>query len=440
MSRIHYSPVFDDLVITGAGTTSMRSSFSQDSFLRRKSSQSPLWRGTYVSKNDDFPLWKRGDVLRSVDFNDLFHKDFSGLSITEPASVLTTTGELSLRPVQKNMSILFPDKELYHYNKQRMFALFAQFNVLTDQQISAFLNIPVEEVVEHCTMLYAAGVLDSPQGGWKHDDTLGTVWRMKLGKAHLQTYYNRMDSLSQMLSLGGLEPKDASPGSNTMSSLRHNLFMAEICLRIAECSDNIVGVWGDYYASGFSFYEPIQGYKTRKSHGDAVLVNRDGGLIILELSTSREVGANKAKLFAEKAASWSGIIAQSPLDISVIFVDTNWSTNKKTLLRALQAGLSEYAPEYNPDKISRDKALSKIGLVDATWWFPSDGVVSQAATRVMAYKPQDRKYGAFDISVDDGRKQEFRENIIINSAAALHTPPWIRHESNERQWKGKHNA
>lgn len=425
MGETFYSEVFDEVLIKGAGLD-MFSPGEQASYIDG-GSNAPLWEPSWESRCD-YPFWERGEILRSVSFEDTNNLGFSVPKVATPSAVVSPTGSITMNIVHKTAPMLIPDREKYHHTVQRLFALMAQFNILTEQQITAFLGISAQETHSAIQCLYSLGVVESPTRTWVHEDKVGKIWRARLNTPEFAAYYEGMDTLWKILSLGGGDSSgwESSPGAHNDSSVRHNLFMAEIVLRLAETCDNVAGVWGDFFASEKLFHTTRDGIKRRKSHGDAILVTRDGGLVILELSThGLKRGGEQMRVIAEKAASWLGVMSRSDLDISVIFVDVKWAQNRKQLYRAVKTGVEEIGPSYAPDRLRRNKAKDRIGLVNAAWWFPHNNAVSQAATRLTAYSVSDYKFRCLDTPDTFFSTPEHRKNLLINTTASLHNPTWM---------------
>ena len=431
LSETYYDGYIDDVVSKGDGGDFITPGNQQ--FLQENAKNNPLWAADYSSRCP-IPFWERPELLRSIKYEDLRRLDFSTPQVEFPALVPTPTGDISLKQVAKTSPVMMADHELYHYNCQKVFAFLTQFNVCTEQQIQAYTGLSLEEVQKACAVLYHAGIILSPRNGWIHQEKLGNIWWMKINNPEVKSYYDNMDSLARALTLGGREDISPPPGSGGPTALRHNLFLTEMCLRLCEQGDNIAGVWGDYFGAEHLFHTPSDGMKTRRSHGDAIIVTNNGSLVILELSTSRMSTINSLEDIVHKAASWVGVIANSHLDISVIFIDTRWRNNRRMLYRGIFGGVAEVSRQYCPDEYSRQKALNHIGLTNAAWWFPGDNAVSQAATRLMSFSMMDKKFYAYDRPDVEFSDAQTRKNVVINTSAALHTPSWIQDDISPRDY------
>jgi len=431
LSETYYDGYIDDVLTRGDGGDFITPGNQQ--FLQDNAKNNPLWAADYSSRCN-YPFWERQELLRSIKYDDVRKLDFSTPQVEFPALVPTPTGDISLKQVSKTSPVMMADYELYHYNCQKVFAVLSQFNVATQPQIQALTGLSSQEVDEACMTLYHAGVLLTPYDGWIHQEKLGKLWWMKINSPESKAYFDNMDALARALTLGGRDDVSPPPGSSGATALRHNLFLTEMCLRLCEQGDNVAGVWGDYFGAEHLFHTPTDNMRTRRSHGDAIVVTNNGSLVILELSTSRMSTMHSLDDIVHKAASWVGVIANSNLDISVIFVDTRWRSNRKMLYRGIYGGVADISRQYCPDEYSRQKALSHIGLANAAWWFPGDNAVSQAATRLMAFSMVDNKFLAYDRPDPQFSDAQTRRNVVINTASSLHTPYWMKNDIYPRSY------
>lgn len=429
MAVTEYLDVYDRVIVRG-NTKDMEFPADQEQFIKRRS-RSILWQPTWESRCHDYPMWERGDILRDVSFQDIINLDFGYPKVAYPASTVSPTGDIVLDIVERGTPIILADNIKYHYNTQRLYALMSQFNILTEQQMAAYLSISIQEAHQAAVTLMTCGILEQPYGEWIHEENLGKIWRLRYNTLEYASYFDGMDPVYQMISLGSADNanKPTSPGAHTMASTRHNLFLAEIMLRICEVGDNIIGVWGDFFASEELFHTKHDGMKARKSHGDAIAVTNNGSIIVFELSTHLlDPGQGHSRIIAEKAASWLGVISNTELDISVIFIDTRWRRNGPNLYRSISYGIDKLGPLYAPDDYRRKHSIKKIGLVDAGWWFPTDRTTSKAVTRLTAFNPTTHRFYHFDKPDAFFSTDSLRRNVIVNTAAALHTPSWMNNK------------
>lgn len=395
---------------------------------------SPLWEPTFASRCD-YPMWDRPDIFRTITYRDMLHMDFTSPKITFPSGVVQPSGIVSLQNVERSDNVLMSDKELYHYDVQKVFSLFSQFDTLLADQVSAFTGLSIQRSMECLTTLWSFGALERSTDKWKHFDTLGYVWRMNRSSLSLRAYVNGMDNIPRVLTVGNSDIADNPPGSGTRTSLKHNLFTAEILLRVAESCDNVVGVWGDSFVSEKLFHEHDPNAEViRRSHADGAIVTKDGSVILVE--TVGDIGSNKIanQSLIDKAASWVGVIANSPLDVYVVFVDTTFYNSVRTTHNSLDIAFRKESRKFAPEQYSRERAISHVGVVGGSHWFPENGSMSRAGTRLLTYNPSTRRYRPFDIPDVDFSTSERRRNVVVNTLTALHTPPWILENIKERNY------
>ena len=392
----------------------------------------PLWEVDYSSRAIKYPFWDRPEVFRTVNFWDTSRIVFSEPEIEDSASNITPSGLLNLNTYKLPFSLTISDRELYDMDVQRAFALFMQFDTLLEHQIAAFLGLSLERTQEILEILYLSRVIYRNRYKWRNENYLGPIWRLNLFTNNARGYLNGMDAINRLFAFGDFSFKDIPPGSSSPSTVKHNLFAAETMLRIAEVSDNVIGVWGDLFASESMFHDQDANAKQRNSHGDMIAVTANGSIIIFELVGSVHNSRSSFKKVVDKAASWVGVIANSDLDINVIFLDTTWQNSSKDTFNAVDIGIQKESVKYSPNNFLRERALSHIGVVDATWWFPENNSVSKAATRLCGYSPYLKKYKCFDEPDSGYSNEENRRNVTINTVTALHNPYWIHYKVKHR--------
>lgn len=392
----------------------------------------PLWEASYESRCP-LPMWERPDIFRRVTYNDAKSLKFQLPGITTPQVGATPGRMLSLQNIHRETPVVLTDKELYHHEVQRGFCVFAHYDTMTEHQFAAFMGLNMDKARKIMGTLHEAGLIITHTDEWSQEKDLGKIWRFNNHSTSATRYQDGMNPILKMLTLGDsdLGPTTIAPGKSLRTSVRHNLYTTEILLRLIESCENILAVWGDMFAASSMFHDPDPDAKKRKSHGDAVIVTKNGSIIILEVVGGVVQNAGTIRTIIEKTASWVGVIANSNLDISVLFVDTTFNEDKKDFYNAVKIGLKYESDYYAPYKPTRIRALKKIGIVSAPWWFPDDGCVSRAATRIGAYSPQLHKFHAYDIPDPEYSTPELRRDVVTNSIAALHTPRWVYDEFKE---------
>lgn len=393
----------------------------------------PLWPGTFESRCP-YPVWERFDPLRAVTYSEAARIRWGSPQVTFPAATIAPSGRLALDYAKRIITYQPPDRELYAHDAQELFALFCQFDILSVEQIHAFTSISVERIREICQMFVLTGILKRPEEMWRHERL--EMYRMDMYTHSTKAYEAGMDAIAQLTTTGGQGIGRPPMSSSIPAVTRHNLFAAEMALRLAESGDNIAGFWGEPFLSENLFHEQNPEAKSRTSQGDFAMVTKDGSIVIFELTTAVKETAGSFRRMMLKAASWVGVIANSPLDISVIFLVGTWRRQKRSTMNAIKLGTTIESRAFAPDNHTRRKAMSHIGVVPGPWWFPEDGVISEAATRMTAWCPANFEFREFDVPDPGFSTPELRRNVVINTASALHTPRWIRNDIIERPIRG----
>lgn len=400
----------------------------------RKYKSSDLFPATFESRNHKYPFWRRPDFFRRSRTSDFFHIRFTGAGIEVPFGAATPQGKINMQLVHRPVRLLSPDRVLYHYNAQKLFALFLQFDTLMTFQVQAFAGMRQDDMLTALYTLWNAGVIERSHDGWLLQERLGHVWRLSRKQGVIQNYQKGMDPLLRMFATGPyeLDNMDMPFFPTSPMTVRHNLIAAETMLRLAETVDNACGIWGDAFTAASMLYEPGFDGKRRMSRADMALTTKNGSIVLFEMVGGKANSRETMKKISQKVGSWMGVIASSSLDISVIFVDANHSMNGRAMVNAIQTGILEDSREYVTNDHARYMAAEKVGVASATMWFPDDGTVSRGATRLAAFCPSLKAYKCFDVPDPRYSSVPERAAVIANSVTALHTPNWMRNDFVEK--------
>lgn len=404
---------------------------AEQSIVRRF--KSPLWEPTSASRCD-YPMWERPDIFRTLSYSDTRDMLFSIPKVKYQSGIVKPSGLVSLQMVERTSPVFMSDRELYHYEVQKVFAVFSQFDSLLVDQVAAFAGIGVERAHECCTILWSQGILERSTRDWRLFDSLGYVWRINKASNKVKSYVSGMDSILRAVTVGEWDITDVAPGYGSRSGLKHNLFTAEIMLRLAESADNVIGVWGDPFLSESLFHKQDPDALARRSHADAAVVTKDGSIVLFEVVGAINKTSYVNQTLVDKAASWVGVIANSPFDLHVVFIDTTFYNTFKATIKSVDIGLRKESHKFAPEEYSRERAIRHIGVTGGHYWFPDDGVISEAGTRLVAYNPYHKMYKQFDVPDNDFSDRDTRKNVIVNSVTALHNPGWILHDMKERNY------
>lgn len=433
MSELKYWDLQNSTLLSSSSGKDFVSPASQDVI---SAWSRPLWKSSEESRNRHLPFWDRPDIFRTVSYNDVYELDFGGMDIETLAAVATPSGSLCLDTIYKPTTIVVPDFDLYSAETQKIFTLFCQFDTMVESQVIAFTGLDEKVVRKSLLSLHARGILEKNRKDWKHQEKLGDIWMLNIRSQATIDYPSGMDSLWRICGLGNFNlSENIPPGSGSNSAIKHNLFAAEIMLSMAETCDNIAGVYGDLFASAANFHVQNPQAEKRNSHGDAISVTKDGVINIFEFVGNIGNTPNAIDSLIEKTASWVGVIASSQLDINVLFVDTTWHYDRRDFINAVHIGVDRESKRYAPEKFTRDRAIDHIGIINASWWYPEDNVVSQAETRMLGYCPNTRNYKCFDEPDTRFSTDEQRKNIVMNTASTIFQPPWIRNKFYARRYE-----
>lgn len=432
MSEIQYDESIDGFLFRTGMSKEFTSPASQETLLHWKRQN---WEPSNGSRSQNFPFWERPDLFRKMNFlSTIGLKTKNAVNLSQ-SSIALPSGNLRISPVEVPATLTLSDNELYNYNVQKLFCIMSQFDTITEPQISTLMNKPIEEIHKYCMVLYSQGIIRELKD-YEEEKNIGKIWIFDEKSQATHNYQDGMDPLYNLFSFGNESLKTIrSPGSASPSSIKHNLYVTETCLRLAEACDNIAGIWGDTFTSESMFHKPNPNALSRRSHGDGAVVTKDGSVIVFEMVGSSSDSTIQYKRLVEKAASWIGVISNSPIDLNVLFIDAAWSRDRRNIIAAANHAVFERSIAYTSDEYDRKKALSHIGLVNLTHWFPEDNTVSRAATRLHAWCPALREAKSFDQPDSLFSNEEIRKNIIINTSCALHTPEWIRKDIYERDFR-----
>lgn len=384
----------------------------------------------FVSRNYEHPAWDRKDIFSPIEYSDTINTHYQRCGVETATGVINPSGMIDLDTAIRPVLPQIPDNILYHGHVQKIYALFLQFDTLLTEQVVAFTGFDELEVTWHLHVLYSIDILR--KGHWSKENIYGPIWSMNMASPAAQEYFRGMDNLSRLLTTGGIDTTEDDVAAGWMgaskSNIKHNMFLAEILLRLAESAPNVAGIWGERFAKEEHFRD-FTGFEEDKrgSHGDGIIVTKSGTIIILELVGSRIKNFGSFRRIAEKTASWLGVIAHSDLDIMVLFVNTFFPAEyNHTMIRAVEFGMRNLGDRYVHNKYDKLIAMSHIGTVKADHWFPDNtGSITKKGTRIVGYSPYTRTDHFFDIP--DTRKSTLtdRMNIVVNTTAAFHTPGWM---------------
>lgn len=392
-------------------------------------SKNPGWRTVDASRTmGNFPYWERNDVFRMVKYQDFQNLPFLKMHVSSPSGIILSSGKISYENIIKGFDMNIPHYIKYNHNVVKIFSILFQFDTMTEQQIRVMAGLSEEETSKSLSILYALKIVDTNNIEWREQKNLGRIWRLISRRdKRVREYFDGLPPIQKIIIAGkpSIGDEKQAPGSGSRSSVKHNLFAVETMLRVAESAPNVCGIWGDPFMSEEAFHKIDPNAINRGSWGDGAIITKNGTIVVLEVVGSVINVRGKAQTIAEKAASWVGAIANSPLDINVIFVNTTWESDWEVMTRSLKYGINHASKKYAPDEYSRKKALNHIGVIDARRWFPEPGTCSFMETCLGVYVPSLRAFRRFDVPDPSYCTVEKRRDIVMNTVTAMHTPEWM---------------
>lgn len=302
-----------------------------------------------------------------------------------------------------------------------LMATLFQFGVATTDQLIA--STCLANVEGYLKRLQAYGLVARVVNA----DVEGTdIWCFDWSKRVVLDWFSGLDQLSRLLVTGGIDIVASPPGMTSSSAIRHTVLMNELLLRYCEANDRVVGYWGEPFLDGSRFYDVASDEMTRSTAGDGAIVTKTGKIIVFEF-VGGAMSSSNAKRTVDKAAAWAAVIGLTELDLSVLFVHgDNDRSNWVRVNQAIYQGTTVELNRFISDPVNASRAADKIGLTSLHRLCPEKNRVSEDLTDLTAWSPRSNR--VFDIGADDPscKWDDERAAVVLNTAAAIHTPPWSR--------------
>ena len=396
---------------------------------RRKPDISPV---APSSRSHHVSYLDRIDPIHEIEFKDVVSTRWDEISLIEHVLSVSPNGALVHRNKSTPAPVSLSSARLYNPLTIRSVAALTQFHQLSTQQIitlSGGNHRMIEQALNH---LYAGGLLQrSTNKKWSHaekDDRLnygvGDVWQLNATSPRLPEWFDGLSDLEYLLMSGGQDMMKGTNGSSGSSSIRHNLTLAEIVIRAIEMCPGVIGGWGERFTLGKSFYDPNPEEESRGNIADGAIVAKDGSIILIETSGAANVDRDAVgNRLAEKALGWAVIAAKSDIPLKVIFVNISTKARMQRFNWHIQRGL-ERIDEQIVKSHTRKKGRESIFVADALDWFPFTLGISRGFTELEAYSTETRRFHSL---VPADTKINPDADVVANTLAALHIPPWIAH-------------
>lgn len=314
----------------------------------------------------------------------------------------------------------------------RAVAALAQFHQLTTFQLGALLALTPNAARHALDALFECGVVQRGTPGWaaprngpRPSGGAGPLWRLDRRSRQLPEWLGHLDDPEWALATGCLDLTQGTSGSLNAGSLRHNLVTAELALRALEACPAVVGAWGEPLASiGQLLGEAQERYgdrELRANIADAVLVLRDGALVVVEAVGQKNLNARR---LAAKTAAWAAVAARSTLDLRVLCVDVSARSRPETFRRRVWRGVEE-VDHLLTRTADRRRARERVYAVSARDWWPGPRRLSEGFLELEAWRVSDERFHPL-APVDTPLRRD--SEAVWNVLAGLATPDWINED------------
>ena len=323
--------------------------------------------------------------------------------------------------------------ESYSENMMRVMALLFQFGGLSTSQLCSFLDITLKGLSFALNRLYGLGLVERMTPAWVRPSPgarlyhgTGDVWRVNLRSEVISEWLDGLAPTEYALMTGGRDGNDLL-GNGTMMyehTLRHNLAVAELSLRALETMPGIAGVWGEPFVQGDKFLNEMvrNSFEVRYVRGDAAVVTKDGGVIIIELTGVRDaINAEHGSTLAARAAAWATIAELSDVPMSLVVVSIGGYAASRRIAKHLRENTEKELANYFSSVEQRERAIKTVHMTSIQAWWPSPSVVSRKFVTMEAFSPFDNTYR--ELAPADAQWNT-EMPITLNTVAALHTPAW----------------
>lgn len=384
-----------------------------------------------------FPWYDRMDPLHQIGYRESLDLHWEMPSVYRRKYDIDQRGFVSEQWEQYPSPVFMSKRALYSPRPILAMASLYQYHHLTTFQLCALLGESRRSVWNSMSNLYAARVVKRSVPSWWQSNSdyggTGSVWAINYRSPEFERWLSGLSDVEYALLTGGSDPAEPPSGVQSITTVRHNLITAELCIRAMETCPSILGAWGDRFGSAEILYDPNYRFsdreKNRSNIGDAVLVTKDGGLVILEVVGSGVMAqSGSGKRISDKAGAWVSIAARSDLDVSVIFMSSNQQDRFRTLERHVRLGVEHSSQEHIVDRSLRRKGQEKIFVASSEEWFPFPTGISAEFRTLNAFSPH---FDEWRDVVPDGESMELEgalsasNDVVVNTLTSLHTPEWV---------------
>lgn len=388
------------------------------------------------SRASHYPWYDRIDPLHEIGYKDSLDLHWETPSVYRRKYDINMEGFVAEKWMEYYSPVFMSKRALYSPRPILAMACLYQFHHLTTFQLCALLGESRRSVWNSMSNLFAAGVVRRSVPGWWQSNNdyggTGSIWAVNYKTAEFERWLSGLTDMEYALLTGGTDPEDPPSGVHSVTTIRHNLITSDLCIRAMEACPSIVGAWGDRFCSADMLYRPhhqSSDHERRRSNiGDAVLVDRNGGLIVLEVVGSGSISNDKSgQRLSDKAGAWVSIAARSDLDVKVIFVSSNQRDKFRIIHRFVRQGIEHTSKEHIIDSVLRKKGQDRIYVASAHEWFPFPTGIAAEFRTLNSYSPFRDEWVDVIPGKDsmDLRGALDKDNpVLTNTLTSLHTPEW----------------
>jgi len=390
-----------------------------------------------VSRRDQrrtIRLTDRLDPFHEMDWNAQFTgSDWRRIEVQRHRLTTDARGNVFVQTTSSFAPIDMPPNESYTENIVRTMALLFQFGCLSTSQLCSWLNLTGKGMAYTLNRLYALGLIERMTPSWvtttpssRPGHGTGDIVRVNLRSDTVGQWVDGLSALEHALLTGGRTTDDLLRNGTFAyeQTLRHNLALAEVCLRALEVSPGVAGVWGEPLVQGDRFLGQLArgSVDVRTVRGDGAIVTKDGGVIVLELTGVQDATRSEhGQTLAARAAAWAAIAHLSQVPMSLCVVSIGGYSASRRIARHLKANVERELAAYFAHLDDREEAMKAIHMVSMQSWWPSPGAVSRKFVTLEAYSPLSEQYREL---APAAAQWDTRQPVVVNTVAALHHPAW----------------
>lgn len=385
-----------------------------------------------------YPWHLRFDPISELNYKDAVRPEWEYISVLREATGPNPNGEIVIQgtelafdPIPQN------PRSLYTAIAVQAMASLVEWHQLSTRQLSTLLAINPREVENTMLVLFNGGIVERLTltimvNGLRSNPGESTLWRVRRGgteqdKRPARDWFERLDTKSWMFVSYGFDPMVVFKGQNSPMTRRHDLVSTEIQIKALEMCPGVIGLWGERFCVGNSFYEAttLDHENTRANVGDGAILTRDGKIVVLEVdgNNSNSSCSDGENRLVKKAAAWTSICGRSDLDLNVIFVSIAKTENRRKMRRLVEIGVNAASNKYVASESIRERGQHRVFTAEVDRWFPGPRCVS-SEFRALVVQPTVRAADVELAPIQLGDQRPAERNYIENCVAQLHTPTW----------------